>query len=179
MRVNRASSGCHFAGFGAALGGERRVFRGEAHIIVANDDAVEIALVLNVDHFTGMDVVSDELAVEDGDIGVGRVPDVAIEARHAGRREDFDSWRGRRPKGLAADDDRRVAGLQGPKDGTERRFAVSVGADDEAPAAKLGVTRRRRIAEAADILDRYEFGQHRLVPRDRFASETGRPGSHD
>ena len=41
-------------------------------------------------------------------------------------------------------------------------------------AAKLGVTRRRRIAEAADILDRYEFGQHRFVPRDRFASETGK-----
>jgi hypothetical protein len=31
-------------------------------------------------------------------------------------------------------------------------------------------------AEAADILDRYEFGQHRLVPRDRFASETGKAG---
>lgn len=108
---------------------------------------------LDIDHFARMDVVGDELAVEDGDIGVGRIPDVAIEAHHAGRCEDFDRWRGRRPEGRATDDNRGVAGLQGPDDGTEGRLAVSVGTDDEAATAKLGVTRSGRIAEAADILD--------------------------
>lgn len=80
MRLNRLARRADFAGFGAALGGQIGILRRELHAGIAHNDAIEIALVLYVHDFAGMDILRDKHAVKDGDFRLGRVPRRAVEA---------------------------------------------------------------------------------------------------
>lgn len=80
MRLNRLARRADLASFGATLGGQLGILRRELHAGVAHNDTIEIALVLYVHDFAGMDILRDKHAVEDGDVRHGHVPCRTVEA---------------------------------------------------------------------------------------------------
>jgi hypothetical protein len=68
-----------FESLGSALSSKTGIFLGQPHAVITNDDAIKIALVVDVDHVTGMDVLGDKHAVEYSS-GMGGSPCGAIEA---------------------------------------------------------------------------------------------------
>ncbi len=160
MGLYRLGSGADLTRFCAARGGEFSVLGRQLHAVVADDHAVQVPLVLNVDNFAGMNIVGDEHAIEDGDRRPRRIPVHAVEADSAGVEQELDCRCLGRPERLAAKYVGRFPGLKRAEHGTDGRLAVAVRAHDEGVLGELGISGRGRATKAADVFNGNDFLQH-------------------
>ena len=143
MRLQTPAGRGDLAGFGAALRGKVRVFRRELYAILANDDAVQVPLLIDVDHLAGVDIFGDEHSVENRKVGFGCRPARTVKTRRTGVQQKLDRGLVRAAKHPPSEDRRRVAGLKGTQYGANRRFAEPIRANNEHVFAKLRIAGRR------------------------------------
>ena len=141
------------------------IFLGQLYAVIADDDAIEIPLVVNLDELPGVDILRYEHTIEDRDCRASGTPDRTVEADRAGVEQKFDGYVIDDAKRLPPENMRCVAHLQRAQHGADRRLAVAICANDERVLCKLRVTGRCGITEAPDVLDRdVPHRMHVLIP---------------
>lgn len=78
------------AGQRPAFACQARFFLSQMQAVMTDNDAVEAALVVGLDHFTGMDVLGYEGAVEDGEVRISCRPLLPVKADVACVAQQFD-----------------------------------------------------------------------------------------
>lgn len=84
VRVDSFGSPSDLGRLRAAVLSQPRVFLRQPDALLADNDAVEVSLLLNVDNIAGVDVFSDKHPVKDRDRGLGCCPGRAVETNRTG-----------------------------------------------------------------------------------------------
>ena len=126
MQVDRLLGGADLTGLCPAFSREPGVFLGQGNAIISDDDAIQIPLLVDVDRFSGIHILSDECAVENSQLLGTRGPCRAVERCRSTLQLQFDGWVSSGTQGLTADHKAGIVSVKGTQDGADRCFTESV-----------------------------------------------------